>query len=44
MGFPGWSLSDIKDMAVREREYWLDVIKHRQEMQRWQAMTQPTKG
>lgn len=39
-GFPGWPLSDIKDMAVREREHWVRVLHHRMEMEQWQQMTQ----
>lgn len=31
MGFPGWSLADIKSMTVRERTYWQSVVNWRRE-------------
>jgi hypothetical protein len=39
--FPGWSLTEIKDMPVREREYWFEVQKFRREYEQWQQMTKP---
>lgn len=38
-GFAGWTISDIKDMAVREREHWIMVLKHRLETEQWQQTT-----
>lgn len=42
--FPGWALTEIKDMSVREREYWLGVCRFKLEYAKWQKMTQPNQA
>jgi len=32
------SISDVKEMAVRERRYWTAMLRWRKEMTTWQAM------
>jgi hypothetical protein len=29
--FMGWSLSEIRRMSYRQRNYWIQMIKHRRE-------------
>ena len=40
-GFPGWDITNIKALPVREREFWLAVLDFQREMQQWHQMTQP---
>lgn len=36
MSYPGWTLSDIKALSVREREYWMSMSRYRDEYIAWQ--------
>lgn len=42
-GYPGWPLSDIKEMSIREREFWVSRIQYRTEMRKWQEMMTPNR-
>lgn len=38
VSYPGWTISDIKGLSVREREYWIDMSKYRDEYSTWQRL------
>ena len=40
-GFPGWDIVTIKNLPVREREFWLANVEYRREMEQWQQQTSP---
>jgi hypothetical protein len=31
MGYPGWTLSDIRQLTARQRKYWLRMIRWKKE-------------
>jgi len=31
INYPGWQLSEIRNMSARQRDYWLAMIKWRRE-------------
>lgn len=39
--YPGWDLNTMKDLSIREREYWLALGKWKAETERWHK-TNPT--
>ena len=41
--YPGWDLRTMKELPIREREYWLALAKWKSENERWQRMTQPNR-